>query len=490
MTVEPNTAEPKSLWLRRTVFWVTTLVAARIVVLWFGQVQLLVDEEQYWLWGQNLDFGYFSKPPLIGWVLRAVTEIAPESSPFWVRLPAPIFHGITAFLLFFWMRDVYGGRFGFWTALAYLFLPVIAVGSAVISTDTIMAPALVAGLLFYWRLLSRGGTGYALGAGAMIGIAFLAKYAAVYFFAGIGLAAIFLPAMRPGWRQMFLLLTAFFVVISPNLIWNVINELATVRHTIENIGWLQGNGGGFSPKFNELGIFIAGQIIVLGPILFVFLVLSIFSKRSTNDTALLLFAVPVLLIVSLQAVLSKANANWAFVAYLSLTPLVVSWALQRNRVRLLVLAIAVNAMLGLTVPFIGIWPRLLVNAEGTPLLSRMLGRQELSDQIFIAAENLDTRTIVASGRGMLANLFYVGRDKDFKIFSITGREAPRHYYEQKYFFQPDHSEQVLMVTRRAKIACDGYELLPSVEFDTARGFYDGQKIVAFVVPPDCFGIFR
>ena len=40
----------------------------RVVMLYFNATDLFVDEAQYWLWGQNLDFGYYSKPPMIAWV--------------------------------------------------------------------------------------------------------------------------------------------------------------------------------------------------------------------------------------------------------------------------------------------------------------------------------------------------------------------------------------------------------------------------------------
>ena len=31
------------------------------------------DEAQYWLWSKDLSFGYFSKPPLLSWVIALVT---------------------------------------------------------------------------------------------------------------------------------------------------------------------------------------------------------------------------------------------------------------------------------------------------------------------------------------------------------------------------------------------------------------------------------
>ena len=47
---------------------VGALTLWRLVALGFDRTDLWVDEAQYWLWGQNLDWGYFSKPPMIAFL--------------------------------------------------------------------------------------------------------------------------------------------------------------------------------------------------------------------------------------------------------------------------------------------------------------------------------------------------------------------------------------------------------------------------------------
>ena len=88
---------------KTAVFWsfvfILALTLLRVLALAVTPTDLFVDEAQYWFWGQNLDFGYYSKPPLIAWLIRFVTELANSSEAFWVRLPAPLLHGITAVLL-------------------------------------------------------------------------------------------------------------------------------------------------------------------------------------------------------------------------------------------------------------------------------------------------------------------------------------------------------------------------------------------------------
>ena len=64
---------------RTGVLIILAFTIFRIVTLHFDTTDLFVDEAQYWFWSQNLDFGYYSKPPMIAWVLRIFTALAGSS---------------------------------------------------------------------------------------------------------------------------------------------------------------------------------------------------------------------------------------------------------------------------------------------------------------------------------------------------------------------------------------------------------------------------
>ena len=53
----------------RLIISVTIL---RVVYLFIFPLGLVGDESYYWEWGRNLDWGYYSKPPLIGWLMGAM----------------------------------------------------------------------------------------------------------------------------------------------------------------------------------------------------------------------------------------------------------------------------------------------------------------------------------------------------------------------------------------------------------------------------------
>jgi len=80
-----------------TTFVITFLISVtliRIYSLIVSPIELSVDEAQYWDWSRNVDFGYFTKPPLIAWTIALTTSIFGNEE--WaVRLSSPIFHFLT-----------------------------------------------------------------------------------------------------------------------------------------------------------------------------------------------------------------------------------------------------------------------------------------------------------------------------------------------------------------------------------------------------------
>ena len=55
------------------------LLILKIGALNFTNFNLFGDEAQYWLWSKDIDFGYFSKPPFLSWIIRVYTEILGSS---------------------------------------------------------------------------------------------------------------------------------------------------------------------------------------------------------------------------------------------------------------------------------------------------------------------------------------------------------------------------------------------------------------------------
>ncbi|MCY1127855.1 glycosyltransferase family 39 protein [Frigidibacter sp. RF13] len=470
-------------WFGPALSIVVAVTLARLVLLAFNRADLFVDESQYWLWGQNLDLGYYSKPPLIGWLIRAVTDLAGNDSPFWVRMPGAVLHAVTALLLALAAERLAGPRAAFWTAVSYATLPFVAVGSLLISTDTVMAPFYALALLAWLRLMDSRTPGWALTAGAAIGAAFLAKYAAIYFLLGVALAAGLTREGRIGWKNALLLLAAFGLVISPNVVWNLTHDLTTVSHTMDNVGWVRSDAPASSLNPAGLAEFFFSQFAVFGPVLFATLLISYVSGWRVGGTerALVLASLPPLLVVSVQALMEKAYANWALAAYFAGCLLVVP-SLVRRWPRLLPASVAVNGTIAILLPVLTAlapWPE----RDGAPLMKRYLGRAELSREIIAVARAEGVGLIYADDRDILADLFYTGEGQGLAFAAPRPTGRPRNYYEQIYPLPQDHGRMLAVIA--AAPVCDGGILAPLRAFDLSGGAYAGRTLAAYLVPEGC-----
>lgn len=470
------------LWLMPAALGVLAITALRVILLAFNRTDLFVDEAQYWLWGQDLAFGYYSKPPMIAFVIRAFTEIGSDA-PFWVRLPGPLFHGATALILGAIAARLFTAQAAIVTALTYVTLPMVAVASLLISTDTIMFPFLAAALLGYVCLIERPSTTVAVLTGVALGLAFLSKYAAIYYLISAGLAALIIPAARPGWRASGLVIIAFLITISPNLIWNLANGLTTVQHTLDNADWVRDPAARAQLNFAGLAGFLAAQFAVFGPVLFATLLIAAVKWRHLNtwQRTLVLFALPIIALVCIQALLSRAYANWAAAAYLAGTLLSVSY-LMKNRVALFA-SFAINGALSVIFPLATTVADTLTLGRDHLLLERYTGRTEMTQAILQAAETEGLSTIVATDRDILADLFYTARDMPVTLYALPPKGRAPHHYAQRFPYQPTDSD--ILIAARSTEPAPCVAAVKLSEITPAQGAYRRHPQTLYRAPGDC-----
>lgn len=471
-------------WLGPSLLIVGAMTAFRLALLPFAEIDLFVDEAQYWLWGQEFAFGYYSKPPLVGWVIGAVTTLAGSDAPFWVRAPAPLFHAATALVLGAIAARLFSARAGWMTAAAYVTLPMVTVGSLLISTDTIMFPFLAAALALYLRLIAPGGGGrphLAAAAGICLGLAFLAKYAAAYYILFGTIAALGLRT-RPDGRDGLTILGAFAVVAAPNLLWNLANGLTTLSHTVDNTGWRDG----VSVDPSGLVRFLAEQFLVVGPVVFVSFLLGALAllRRGPGRSGALLLALslPIVAVISVQAAVSGANANWAASAYLAGVLVAVPWLLARWR-GWLILSFVLNGAVAVALPVLVTQAEAIV-VNDRLLFRRYLGLDELSRSILDEAGAQDAVGIVATERAVLADLFHTGRNAGVPVFSWPHDGSPRHHYDQRHALPRDVSGPLLAVTRGVEVPPCGAAAEGSIS--PGPGAYEGSTFRFWLVPADCW----
>lgn len=478
--------ETANFW-RPLLIVVGAVTLARVLLLYVSPTDLYVDETQYWVWGQYLDFGYYSKPPMIGWVLRVFDELAIHRNAFSVRLPAPLFHGATAILLALWARSLMPEHrhAGLLVALAYLSLPIVTVGSFLISTDTIMVPFLIGALMLYWKLCEGGHALHALAGGLLLGCAFMSKYAAIYFLPGAVLAYALYPSMRPAGRLLLVYLIGFLIAASPNILWNIANDLTTVSHTMDNVGWIKEESAGPSLNFASFAEFAASQFAVFGPVFMVFWLLALRAPAPSRRRALLWFSVPVWLIVLTQALLSRAYANWAFAAIPPATIVAMLWALERGNTRWLRIGFGINIAIALLISFLVAFPMAIKDSDGQPFAKRYVNIAGPSRAAIALAQEHGLGAIVADRRALLADLFFIGKDSGIPIYARPPAGAPKHYYAQNHSLPETYTDTVLYVASGEELTCDDLPVAPVANLMPEIGAYAGHSLPAYIVDAKC-----
>lgn len=451
--ISPNLQENRS-WGLLTVIAILAILLLRIVSLYFNPTDLFFDEAQYWLWGKELAFGYFSKPPLLGWTIGAFTTICGSDSEFCVRLPSPVLHSITAGLIYLSATRLFDPKTGFWSALTYLTLPGITLSSSLISTDVPLLMCWAGALWSFIRLRQELTWTNAILLGVFLGLGLMAKYAMAYFVMCAILFAVFDRNARTivFSPKALLSLAIALVIIAPNVWWNAQHQFITASHTGDNIGW----GGSLHPlKAFE---FLGSQFGVFGPILFAFFLIALFrfvrEGWDNEQKLLVLFSLPVLVLITFQGLMSKAYANWAAVTYIAASILVADlmvnrvppiWKKISFSIHFLILAVFTIAIFFAT-------PGNITLPGGKEPFERLLGWKQIGAKTRTQLEKGDYTAVLGAHRHITAELVYYLRRQDKPVFALKTGEAPHDHYELTRAFDGNPSGAVLLVSSSQNIA--------------------------------------
>lgn len=431
------------------------LLAFRLAALKFSGTDLFFDEAQYWSWAQTPAAGYYSKPPLIAWMIAGTTAVCGDGE-FCVRVSSPIVHTLTALVAFLIGRRLYDTRTGALSALAFATLPGVSVSAGIISTDV--------PLLFFWALslyalvAMRDTSSWwpALLLGVAFGLGLNAKYAMVWFALCLGIYLIATKRERGLLRdpRLWVAVVIAMALIAPNLLWNQAHKFATFAHTADNAKW---HGGLINPlKALE---FVAAQFGVFGPILFASL--GVVTWRAWRDglpdadRLLLSFALPVVVVITAQAFVSRAHANWAAVSYVAATVLVVATMVRNLDWGWLKSSFALHIVLAAALAAAAIFAGRFALPSGVDPYSRTLGWRALGaatadEYAKGASAGTPYAAVVADERSVTAELLYYMRDKPGRVLAWREGPVPQDHFELTRPFTSEIKGPVLLVSLSPK----------------------------------------
>src|SRR5438094_4725423 len=122
-----------SPWKFRTIAFGAIILTAllRVIYLgWFCPLDLAQDEAHYWDWSRHLDWSYYSKGPLVAWMIRASCTVFGDVMPA-VRLPAVLCGALLLVSLYVLTVQTFGREgLALGVVAGALTLPILNVGAS------------------------------------------------------------------------------------------------------------------------------------------------------------------------------------------------------------------------------------------------------------------------------------------------------------------------------------------------------------------------
>ncbi|MEM6972269.1 MAG: glycosyltransferase family 39 protein [Pseudomonadota bacterium] len=431
---------------RWTLYAAMMIAGVLVLRLGVNALELLpvhFDEAQYWAYGQELDWGYFSKPPGVGAVIRIASELGGDSL-YMLRLPSALAHAVIAGGLFWLGRRLFDGATGFWAAAAYTAAPGVTVSAMIMSTDPVMMAAWVLAMLFWVRAIEHARPADWALMGIMIGLGTLAKYTMLFMPAAAAAYGVF-SARGRDWRGTAIAAGAGFLVILPNIIWNATNSFATFVHVAEDA---DPGHGYFNPgKFLE---FAGAQLGVIGPVIFIAILVAFWRRRDwMTDWRMRLLAWQtggVLFTILVLAFLTRAQPNWAAPAYVAGSLFAVAWLRQAGFGRFLRWQMGVGVfggvlLYGLAALYAGRSDSLL---RPTDPFKKMRLSEPFCDRALAAMAEEGAEVLLSNSRKRLSECMFLGSLgwDEVAVWHPTGRASNHH--ELAAALQPGDERRMLV----------------------------------------------
>jgi hypothetical protein len=358
---------PRLRWLLALVFVLHAVLGANL--------GLSVDEAHYALYAAHPALSYFDHPPLVGWVQWPLVALGAPTAL--LRLvPGLLWLGTVLMVRQLAERlssdrgHVVQAQAGFWSVVVLLLAPLLHILGIGLLPDTLLMFWSVALMLQTLRLMQRkpaNSLAQWLMLGALLGLAGLSKYTAIFTAAAVALCLLRahgLALLRgPGlWLATLLAL----VLVSPVAIWNAQNQWVSFVYQAKH-------GAGSNWQGLHLARFLLVQVLAFGPLLW-WGGLGMRAVAAPLRMLLGFFAIPFAVLAYLSGG-GSSLPHWTAPAWVALAPfagigLARAWASGKRNMVLVLMLLQGLACLGL--------PAIMLSA-GMPFMQGKVASAESSD---------------------------------------------------------------------------------------------------------------
>lgn len=297
----------------KALYCILIISVLRLAWHYFEPIGMLGDETYYWLWGLHLDIGYYSKPPMVGWIYALITAIFGSST--FIYKATGVLLGSGCLYFFYKTLALLTNKpnLALKALITLALTPFHLLNTSFLTTDPPLLFAWMAANYLFARLLTTEQ-------------AKLSDYAWLCLFLGIGhlskqMMLLQIPLIilvtylyRPALLRNPLIWIATLgstIALLPPLIWNAQNEWITFQHTahhFESARW------SLLHFLERLLSFWGTLCIALSPIVF-FLIFPAFGlfkhiKQNLAQGFYLIFGAAGFIAMSLMTLRQEVNPNW------------------------------------------------------------------------------------------------------------------------------------------------------------------------------------
>lgn len=434
-----------------TMTWrVLGVIAAMALFRWLyvGVVpsELAADEAYYWDWSRQLDWGYYSKPPMIAWITAAATYLGGNSE--WVlRTPAVICGALALWGVYCLAHSLYGERVGWWAFLTAAATPGNAAMSLFMTIDAPFLCAWVFAVWCVWELFGNRRSPQVWLPLAILatGVGLLSKQTML---ALIPLTGVWLATRRQSPRlfpagRYALWVGGSLLFCLPAFVWNFQNDWLTVHHTREHFQWRDLD---WSRQLTLYLEFTGSQAAIVSPLTYLLVTALCFAAlyrwRQLPDRERFLLSlglIPLLPIAALSFA-QRIQPNWPVAFHLTGMILFAAWACREwstfrmlDRYRKLApqaLAVGMAFVVLFYITPLAMPQTPLVGSSLDPL-SRLRGWKQLALDVDRfrqeARQDEDPLLVSMTGRGLVSQLaFYLPDHPRVYHWNAAGTIVSQH----------------------------------------------------------------
>lgn len=463
-----------------------------LLVLFVGKLYFLLelklplsyDESYYWDWSRHLDWGYYSKPPMVAWIIYLSTLVF-GTKEIALRVQALLLQTGALVLLYTLAFRYFGEIIARSLLFTLAFVPIFTVYSFIMTIDP--------PLLFFWTLsfytmveyLRKPTLFKAVISGLSLGCALLTKQTSFLLFGIFFLYMYLFEKAILSLKKTYLIFILAFLLYAPNIYWNFKHQFLLFRHTEEHFQR-------FTIDINYYLSFWGGLFLLFGPIfvaLFFYLGFKLLPKirlcfwqmvRGNEPLALkeklrvfllsYLLSFPPLLIFFILSFFTKFNHNWIMPFFLFAYLWVLLFSFQSKRKRLLInLNILFTFVITLLVLILPGKPYLF-GKSSVLLFKKFLGWPELAKKVEKYYEG--DIPLVVSSRDLASSLaFYLPSHPE--VYVVNDQPMPKNQYHIWRKCEDLLGKRVLFVKKgfEKPVYLEKEELLEEVDLN----FYGMEK---------------